>query len=159
MPCLRPTSWVLVEAGCLPYHQAPELFLCSCFVLASGPGTPSPPILIPVSLLYHQLQEVSSWFSPVVCTRAKSLQSCLTLCDPMDCSPPGSSVLGISQARILEWVALLPKNEHLASFYSKGFLAHQNKGQVKAEPDTGNYKAQDTFHSSESLVFSSWHLG
>ena len=31
-------------------------------------------------------------------------QSCLTLCDPMDCSPPGSSVHGISQARILEWV-------------------------------------------------------
>ena len=33
-------------------------------------------------------------------------QSCLTLCDPMDCSPPGSSVHGISQARILEWVAI-----------------------------------------------------
>ena len=31
---------------------------------------------------------------------------CLTLCDPMDCSPPGSSVLGIFQARILEWVAI-----------------------------------------------------
>ena len=31
-------------------------------------------------------------------------QSCLTLCDPMDCSPPGSSVYGISQARILMWV-------------------------------------------------------
>ena len=37
--------------------------------------------------------------------RAKSLQLCLTLCDPMDCSPPGSSVRGILQARILEWVA------------------------------------------------------
>ena len=34
-------------------------------------------------------------------------QSCLTLCDPMDCSPPGSSVPGILQARILEWVAML----------------------------------------------------
>ena len=32
--------------------------------------------------------------------------SCLTLCDPMDCSPPGSSVHGILQARILEWVAI-----------------------------------------------------
>ena len=31
---------------------------------------------------------------------------CLTLCDPMDCSPPGSSVHGILQARILEWVAI-----------------------------------------------------
>ena len=30
----------------------------------------------------------------------------MTLCDPMDCSPPGSSVRGLSQARILEWVAI-----------------------------------------------------
>ena len=37
---------------------------------------------------------------------AKSLQSCLALCDSMDCSPPGSSVHGILQARILEWVAM-----------------------------------------------------
>ena len=33
-------------------------------------------------------------------------QSCLTLCDPVDCSPPGSSIHGILQARILEWVAI-----------------------------------------------------
>ena len=37
---------------------------------------------------------------------AKSLQSCLTLCDPIDGSPPGSPVPGILQARTLEWVAL-----------------------------------------------------
>ena len=37
---------------------------------------------------------------------AKLIQSCLTLCDPIDGSPPGSSVLGIVQARILEWVAI-----------------------------------------------------
>ena len=36
----------------------------------------------------------------------KSLQSCLTLCNPVDCSLPGSSVHGILQARILEWVAM-----------------------------------------------------
>ena len=34
---------------------------------------------------------------------AKSLQSCLTLCDPMDCSPPGFSVHEIFQAGVLEW--------------------------------------------------------
>ena len=37
---------------------------------------------------------------------AKSLQSCPTLCDPIDSSPPGSPVPGILQARILEWVAI-----------------------------------------------------
>ena len=39
------------------------------------------------------------WVSEVI-------QSCPTLCDPVDCSPPGSSVHGILQARILEWVAI-----------------------------------------------------
>ena len=42
----------------------------------------------------------------VTCVHAQSLQSSPTLCNPMDCSPPGSSVHGISQARILEWVAV-----------------------------------------------------
>jgi len=37
---------------------------------------------------------------------AKSLQSCPTLWDPIDCSPPGFSVHGILQARTLEWVAI-----------------------------------------------------
>ena len=41
---------------------------------------------------------------------AKSLQSCPTLCDPIDGSPPGSAVLGILQARTLEWVAIAFSN-------------------------------------------------
>ena len=53
--------------------------------------------------------ELSSKFSspltPAAAT-AKSLQSCPTLCDPIDGSPPGSPVPGILQARALEWVAI-----------------------------------------------------
>ena len=41
---------------------------------------------------------------------AKSLQSCPTLCDPIDGSPPGSSVHGILQGRTLEWVAISSSN-------------------------------------------------
>ena len=41
----------------------------------------------------------------IAAAAAKSLQSCLTLCDPIDSSPPGSPVPGILQARTLEWVA------------------------------------------------------
>ena len=41
-----------------------------------------------------------------VCVRAKSIHSCLILCNPTDCSPLGSSVHGILQARLLEWVAI-----------------------------------------------------
>ena len=40
------------------------------------------------------------------CKHAKSLQTCPTLCDPVHCTPPGSSVHGILQAIILEWVAV-----------------------------------------------------
>ena len=40
-------------------------------------------------------------------------QLCLTLCDPVACSPPGSSVDGILQTRILEWVACPPSKDHL----------------------------------------------
>ena len=61
---------------------------------------------------------ISAWAIASVCvcvcvcarvcahTGVKSLQSCLTRCDPMDCSPPGSSVHGTLQTRLLEWVAM-----------------------------------------------------
>ena len=42
----------------------------------------------------------------ILTATAKSLQSCPTLCDPIDGSPPGSPVPGILQARTLEWVAI-----------------------------------------------------
>ena len=45
-------------------------------------------------------------FEPAAAAAAKSLQSCLTLWDPIDGSPPGSPVPGILQARTLEWVAM-----------------------------------------------------
>ena len=48
----------------------------------------------------------SSVALPAAAAAAKSLQSCPTLCDPIDGSPPGSPVPGILQARTLEWVAI-----------------------------------------------------
>ena len=45
-------------------------------------------------------------FAAAAAAAAKSLQSCPTLCDPIDGSPPGSPVPGILQARTLEWVAI-----------------------------------------------------
>ena len=45
-------------------------------------------------------------FSFTATAAAKSFQSCLTLCDPTDGSPPGSAVPGIVQARTLEWAAI-----------------------------------------------------
>ena len=52
------------------------------------------------------MAQVFRFISLPAAAAAKLLQSCLTLCDPIDDSPPGSLVQGILQARILEWVAI-----------------------------------------------------
>ena len=65
-------------------------------------------------LSYHQVNSkknvINSWtldsYSSIYPAAAKSLQSCPTLCDPIDSSLPGSPVPGILQARTLEWVAI-----------------------------------------------------
>ena len=65
---------------------------------------------------------------------AKSLQSCLTLCDPIDSSPPGFPVPGILQARVLEWVAIAFSSETIAlgrnivTEATQLHLHHQNGG-------------------------------
>ena len=51
-------------------------------------------------------KNILTWPSLPTAAAAKSLQSCPTLCDPRDGSPPGSPVPGILQARTLEWVAI-----------------------------------------------------
>ena len=62
-------------------------------------------------MLCNLLFNTSSWVFILAsacraAAAAKSLQSCPTLCDPIDGSPPGSPVPGILQARTLEWVAI-----------------------------------------------------
>ena len=66
-----------------------------------------------------------------MCVHAKSVQSFLTLCKPLDCSPPGSSVDGILQARILEWVTM---------------------------PSSGSSGPRDQTHISHVSCFGSWVL-
>ena len=76
-------------------------------------------------------------------------QSCLTLCDPMDCSPPGSSVYGISQTRILEWVAI----SHLQGIFltqgSNPCLWHLLRWQADSLP---------LCHLGDPHSISRWHL-
>ena len=61
--------------------------------------TASLPAFTVVNILFQPF-----WW--VYAAAAKSLQSCQTVCDPIDASPPGSPVPGILQARTLEWVAI-----------------------------------------------------
>ena len=67
-------------------------------------------------------------------------QSCPTLCDPMDCSPPGSSVHGISQVRILEWVAISfsmgssqLRDQTCVSCFAGGFFTTEPPGKNRTE--------------------------
>ena len=62
----------------------------------------------PLLVSWCNLSGFKFWIFLSICAAAaaKSLQSCPTLCNPIDCSPPGSPVPGILQARTLEWVVI-----------------------------------------------------
>ena len=60
--------------------------------------------ILTVDGMFSQHRQGFDWGCVCVCVLVT--QSCLTLCNSMDCSPPGFSVHGILQARILEWVAM-----------------------------------------------------
>ena len=57
-----------------------------------------------------QMDLIDIYKAAAAAAAAKSLQSCLTLCNPTDGNPPGSPVPGILQARTLEWVAISHKD-------------------------------------------------
>ena len=71
------------------------------------------------------------WYNLSCAVLCLVTQSCLTLCDPMDCSPPGSPVQGVYQARILEWVAMpssrgssRPRDWNQVSHIAGGFFSY-----------------------------------
>ena len=71
-----------------------------------------------------------------VCVRAQSLSRVPTLCDSVDCSPPGSSVHGILQARVLEWVAMPSPGIFPIQEWNSYLLAllHWQAGTLPREP-------------------------
>ena len=103
-----------------------------------------------------RMQEIVACYYFAAAAAAKSLQSCPTLCDPIDGSPPGSPVPGILQARTLEWVAI--------SFPGCHFLLHARKWKVKvkllsrvqlsATPWTEAYQAPPTMGFSRQEYWS-----
>ena len=85
---------------------------------------------------------------------AKSLQSCPTLCDPIDGSPPGSPIPGLLQARTLEQVAILfsrdlpnPGIEPMSPALAGGFFTTEPSG----KPSMHVYSAQINFKTMNSL--------
>ena len=73
--------------------------------------------------------------------------SCPILCDPVDRSPPGSSIYGISQARILEWVAI-PFSSTAAAKTLQSYLCYPIDGSPPGSPVPGDPKAKDIKENS-----------
>ena len=86
--------------------MSPNIFKRSHFLIftRNTPDRPCPSAHFHLSRV-REKQCVCSYYNYLMCMYIIT-QSCLTLCDPTDCSPPGSSVHGILQARILEWAAI-----------------------------------------------------
>ena len=110
--------WKYTEESCIHITKYTAKLLQSCLTLCdpidgSPPGSPVPGILQARTLEWVAIS-FSKFPSPnfilakysAAASAAKSLQSCPTLCNPRDSSPPGSPIPGILQARTLEWVAI-----------------------------------------------------
>ena len=101
---------LILPLASIPLWSRLSLFTCSCLSHFPFTGNVSPFFLF---VNKEQPKEIPTYksnpnhpFWSVSTAAAKSLQSCPTLCDPIDSSPPGSPVPGILQARTLEWVAI-----------------------------------------------------
>ena len=88
--------------------------------------------------------------SRITAAAAKSLQSCQTLCDPIDSSPPGSPVPGILQARTLEWVAISFSN----AWKSKVKMKSLSRVWPSATPWTAAYQAPPSIGFSRQEYWS-----
>ena len=112
--CLSDT-WVLYEWWSVGWHEI-RWQLKSCSSACHKNQLPQAPqsCLFPLGCSEwllgrrksHENRHIVSAFLFYLAAAAKSLQSCPTLCDPIDRSPPGSAIPGILQARTLEWVAI-----------------------------------------------------
>ena len=98
----------------------------------------------------HCFRERGWWKVVLIHAAAKSLQSCLTLCDSIDSSPPGSAVPGILQARILEWVAISFSNAWKWKVKAK-LLSHVRPS---ATPWTAAYQAPPSMGFSRQEYWS-----
>ena len=113
--CVCVLSSSAVSNSLLPRGLQPARLLCSqnspgkntragCHALPQG-NLPNPRIELtsPALQIFLTTEQLGK---PLICLLCLVTQSCLTLFNPMNCSPPGSSVHGLSQARLLEWVAI-----------------------------------------------------
>ena len=115
MPNSKVCTFIWLAAGILSYPFSPiPVVTCVSSYVNRIESVMYRPLLLAgqesVCFLLHHKQAgaTQDGIRVIILNEVKVLvaRSCLTLCNPMDCSPPGSSVRGMLQARILEWVAM-----------------------------------------------------
>ena len=125
---------------------------CAHLLVTLPSGVPCAHCALPTAMcLADFLSSFSFLFSLVVtASAAKSLQSCPTLCNPIDGSPPGSPIPGILQARTLEWVAISFSNA------SKWKVKVKSLSRVRpsATPWTATYQAPPSMGFSRQEYWS-----
>ena len=100
---------------------------------------------------HNKVEHKHYWISRHIATEAaKSLQSCLTLCDPINGSPPGSPIPGILQARTLEWVAISFSNEWMGKVKVKSI----SRVRLWATPWTAAHQAPPSMGLSRQEYWS-----
>ena len=151
-----------------PGREKISLLVSSLQGETSLPETHPPPQLPLANCLWHLIGQ--SWVTCLCCF--ESLSRVQSLCDPMDCSLPGSSVHGISQARILEGVAISfstgssrPRNRTWVWAWAGGFFITetagkpltQREGTSAPDPDgrSGKVRSPRTHVGGEGL----WRIG
>ena len=151
------------------------LLLLSCFSCVWLCATPQTAAhQAPPSLGFSRQEHWSGLHFLLQCVKVKSesevAQSCPTLTDPMDCSPPGSSVYGILQARALEWGAIAFSILRVRLSFSINNVGWEKVGKpsdFQSTPSPFHYPSMQTFqaltfwsitHSSSALPAPSYHF-
>ena len=117
-------SLVFVHVSIFLFSSSKSLFHIFKHVTLGHSSSLSKRVLTILASLFFPVYYAANCFFPQQC-----VQPCLTICNPMDCSRPGSSVHGISQARMLKWLAISfsressqPRDQTLISYISGGFF-------------------------------------
>ena len=121
---------------CLSYQGSPSVslsYLSLPFLISQLT------VLTYLNRLYKERENHSinsHYYYNAAASAAKSLQSCLTLCDSIDGSPPGSSVPGILQARILKWVAIITMEQYKLMFEISQTWVQTFRRQLESESES-----------------------
>ena len=97
--------------------------------------------------------------SPLSAAAGKSLQSCLTLCDPKDGSPPGSPIPRILQARVLEWgaIAFSITTLYLTTFLITSLSSKLSSHSQGTMPRADWLNVEKVLRAGKSVLPQSWH--